>query len=46
MRGLKIDGNEACPFSLVDRGPEKLVYEIIDIIKAESGLTDDERKNS
>jgi len=46
IRGLKIDGKDACPVSLIEQGPEELVDEIIGVIKTESGLTDDERKNS
>lgn len=46
IKGLKIDGGDACPISLIDHGPEELADEIIGVIKTGSGLTDDERKNS
>ena len=46
LKGLRIDGCRACSSELIERGPEELVDEIISAIKAESGLTEDERKNS
>lgn len=46
IQGLKIDGNPADTLNLIERGPEELVHEIVTAIKAECGLTEDERKNS
>jgi hypothetical protein len=46
IKGLKIDGEQASVINLIERGPERLIEEIIGAIKAESALTEDERKNS
>ena len=46
IKGLKIDGGPATVARLIERGPEELTDEIISAIKAESGLSDEERKNS
>jgi len=46
IKGLKIDGEPASMTTLVERGPEELADEIIKAIKAETGLSEDERKNS
>ena len=46
VKGLEIDGRVANVSTLVERGPEELVEEIVEAIKKESGLTEDERKNS
>lgn len=46
IKGLKIDGNPADTVMLIERGPEELIHEIVTAIKAECGLTEDERKNS
>lgn len=43
--GLELDGAPATPESLADRGPEKLLQEALEAIKAECGLSEDERKN-
>jgi hypothetical protein len=45
VEGLEIDGEAATPASLIDSGPVELAEEILSRIKAECGLTDDERKN-
>jgi hypothetical protein len=45
IAGLEIDGQAATPASLVERGPESLAREIVAAIKAECGLTGEERKN-
>jgi len=45
IRGLAIDGQEATPEMLVSAGPEDLCREIVTAVKAECGLTGDERKN-
>ena len=46
IRGLSIDGQPADVGSLIERGPERLADEIVTAIKAETGLSEDERKNS
>jgi hypothetical protein len=46
VRGLQIDGRRATPESVIEHGPEPLTGEIAAAIKAELGLTDEERKNS
>jgi hypothetical protein len=43
--GLRIDGDSATVASLIERGPEPLVEEILAAIKAELDLSEDERKN-
>ncbi|SRR5712691_3174489 len=45
VEGLMIDGVEATPPSLIESGPVELATEILERIKAECGLTEDERKN-
>jgi hypothetical protein len=45
LEGLTIDGAEATPQSLIENGPVGLATEILGRIKAECGLTEDERKN-
>ncbi len=46
VKGLAIDGDPADPMTLIERGPEELIHEIVTAIKTECGLTEDERKNS
>lgn len=46
IQGLRIDGDAADTVMLIERGPEQLIHEIVTAIKAECGLTEDERKNS
>jgi hypothetical protein len=43
--GLVIDGMEATGELLAEKGPENLAEEIVAAVKAQCGLTDDERKN-
>ncbi|MCS6954152.1 MAG: hypothetical protein RMK57_16230 [Bryobacterales bacterium] len=43
--GLLVDGKPATPSSLLAAGPEELVREAIALVKAECGLTEEERKN-
>lgn len=43
--GLDIDGAPATTESLIDCGPEELFIEALAAIKAECGLTENERKN-
>jgi hypothetical protein len=45
VRGLVLDGDPATPESLAATGPEDLFREAVDIVKAECGLTETERKN-
>jgi hypothetical protein len=45
IRGLDIDGEKATAESLLDRGPEELVHEVLIAIRSECGLTEAERKN-
>ena len=42
---LKIDAEAATTETLIERGPEELAREIVEAIKAECGLTEEERKN-
>ena len=43
--GLELDGTPATPESLVARGPEELFREALAAIKAECGLSEEDRKN-
>jgi hypothetical protein len=45
VEGLTIDGETATPGTLIDKGPMELAAEILARVKAECGLTEDERKN-
>jgi hypothetical protein len=45
VEGLHIDGVSATAESLVASGPVELAVEILGRIKAECGMTEDERKN-
>jgi hypothetical protein len=45
LYGMKIDGVDATPGSLIEGGPEELVAEILAAIRAELQLTGEERKN-
>ena len=45
VEGMEIDGEKATPKSLIEAGPVEVTAEILARIKAECGLTDDERKN-
>ena len=45
ISGLTIDGEPATVDSLLERGPDALAREIVDAIKGELFLTEDERKN-
>ena len=45
VEGLRIDGADATPETVVDRGPVELAMEILCRIKSECGMTEDERKN-
>ena len=45
IEGLEIDGQPATPDLLIARGPEPLCREIVEAVKAECGLSAEERKN-
>lgn len=45
ISGLTIDGVIATPELLSEKGPEDLAREIVDAVKAQCGLTENERKN-
>ena len=45
VRGLELDGAPATPESLAAIGPEGLFREALAVVKAECGLTENERKN-
>jgi hypothetical protein len=45
VSGLRVDGVEATPEIIIDRGPEELYREALAAVRAETGLTDAERKN-
>lgn len=45
VRGLDVDGVAATAESLVEAGPEELFREALALVKAECGLSEDERKN-
>jgi hypothetical protein len=45
ISGLEVDGSEATPESLADRGPEDLFREALAAVRAETGLNEAERKN-
>lgn len=46
IEGLEIDGAPVTPDSLVEKGPEELVEEVLAAIRREAHLGEDERKNS
>lgn len=45
VEGLLLDGVPATPARLLAAGPEELVREALSLVKAECGLTEEERKN-
>lgn len=45
VEGLLIDGEPATTQTLIERGPLELTSEVLARIKAECGLSEDERKN-
>ena len=45
IAGLELDGEPATPVSVLELAPEELTREIVDAIKAECSLSDEERKN-
>jgi len=46
VSGLELDGSEASPESLAETGPEDLFREALSAVRAETGLTEAQRKNS
>lgn len=45
IEGLEIDGEVATPTAMIERGPLSLALEILAKIRAECGLSEEERKN-
>jgi len=45
VHGLEIDAREATPEALIEAGPESLCREVLEAIRAECGLSEEERKN-
>lgn len=45
IEGLEIDGRPASPEDLIEKGPEKLVAEVLLAIRRQAGLDEEERKN-
>jgi hypothetical protein len=45
VAGVVIDGEEASPETLANAGPEALCREALDAVRAETGLSETERKN-
>ena len=45
VEGLSVDGETATPELLAEKGPEGLFREALEAVRAEVGLTPDERKN-
>jgi hypothetical protein len=45
VSGLNLDGVEATPETLAETGPEELFREALAAVRAQTGLTADERKN-
>jgi hypothetical protein len=45
VSGLVLDGSHASPELLAEAGPEELFREALEAVRAEAGLTDEERKN-
>ncbi len=46
ISGLQLDGADATPEALVERGPEDVFREALAAVRREAGLTEEERKNS
>ena len=45
IEGLEIDGETATPELLIEKGPANLAAEILERIRSECGLSENERKN-
>jgi hypothetical protein len=46
LEGFRIDGQTATPDLVIEKGPEEFSDELIEAVRTELGLSDDERKNS
>jgi hypothetical protein len=46
VSGLVVDSHEADPELLADAGPEELFREALAVVRRETGLSEEERKNS
>ena len=46
VSGLQLDGREASPELLAEASPEDLFREALSAVRAETGLTEEQRKNS
>jgi hypothetical protein len=46
VSGLTVDGNSAGPELLAEAGPEELFREALAAVRRETGLNEEERKNS
>ena len=46
VEGLVLDGKRADVEDLLERGPEELVIEAVELVRREAGLSEEERKNS
>jgi hypothetical protein len=46
VRGLVVDGREAGPEALAESGPEELFREALALVRSQTGLSEEERKNS
>ena len=46
VHGLRIDGDDATPETLISSGPEELFREALEFVMDEIGLSEDESKNS
>ena len=45
VSGLMVDGRDADPQSLAEAGPEDLFREALALVRSETGLSEEERKN-
>lgn len=45
VTGLTVDGMDATPELIAEKGPEELAREIVNAIKSQCGLSESERKN-
>jgi hypothetical protein len=45
ITGLRVDGEEATPELLAERGPEDVFREALAAVRRQAGLTEEERKN-
>jgi hypothetical protein len=46
VAGLELDGSQATPESLAEAGPEDLFREALAAVRSQTGLSEEERKNS